>query len=82
MAQQVIDGILYSPVNAHSLRRGDLIRLPDGSSARRVQQTPTREGDTAFVAVGEHHLFGLYGFESGWNEPVLRAVGAGVGGLL
>ena len=80
--QQVIDGILYSPVLAHSLRRGDLISLPEQDVTWRVQQTPTRDGETAFVVVAEHHLCGAYGFECGWNEPVLRAVGAGVGGLL
>lgn len=78
---EVINGVLYSPTNANALHKGDLISLPEQDCTWRVQQTPTREGNQAFVVVAEHHLCGSYGFEFGWNEPVLRAVGATAGGL-
>lgn len=82
MAQQVIDGILYSPVLAHALRKGDLIVTTWADMpAVRLTSPPT-------------HVAGLWGpavlfatphgstLEFGFNAPVLRAVGAGVGGTL
>ena len=79
--QQVIDGILYSPVLAHALRRGDLIR--------------TGYADTPTTRLGSHalHTTNLWGpaclfdtdcgqLEFVINAPVMRAVGATVGGLL
>lgn len=81
MAQQVIDGILYSPVNANSLRKGDLI------------VTGYAEMPTARLLSHARHETGLWGpacvfdtasgsLEFAINSSVLRAVGAGVGGLI
>lgn len=80
MAQQVIDGILYSPVLAHALRKGDLI--------------VTGWADTPTVRLMSHakHENGMWGpavlfdtptgsLEFHINASVLRAVGAGVGGV-
>lgn len=81
MAQQVIDGVLYSPVNAHALRKGDLIATgwADTPTARLTSHAKHEAGmwgpavlfDTQAGSV-EFHI----------NAPVLRAVGAGVGGVL
>jgi hypothetical protein len=77
MAQQVIDGMLYSPVLAHALRRGDMVHMPGVGSSR-------------IVGVWQHGGCALLGLTNqrgtgellvGWNLPVLRAVGAGVGGI-
>jgi hypothetical protein len=82
MAQQVIDGILYSPVNAHSPKRGDLI------------VTGYADMPTVRLTSPPTHTVGLWGravlfdtphgstLEFGFNAPILRAVGAGVGGAM
>lgn len=81
MAQQVIDGILYSPVLAHSLRKGDLI------------VTGYADTPTARLLANAEHGAGMWGavcifattageLEFDINMPILRAVGAGAGGLL
>jgi hypothetical protein len=82
MAQQVIDGILYSPINAHSLRKGDLI-------VTGYADMPTTRLTCHPIHVVNHWgpacLFDTpHGstLEFGINQPVLRAVGAGVGGSL
>lgn len=80
MAQQVINGILYSPVLAHSLRKGDLI------------VTGWADVPTARLLTNPEHGTGVWGavclfattageLESSINARVLRAVGAGVGGI-
>jgi hypothetical protein len=78
--QQVIDGILYSPVLAHALRRGDLIELVWGTC--RVTANPSRTREFIHVDAVD-----IEDNEPTWlkfwiNEPVLRAVGAGTSGVL
>lgn len=80
MAQQVIDGILYSPVLAHALRKGDLIL------------TGYADTPTARLLANAEHDTGVWGavcifattagqLEFHINAPILRAVGAGIGGI-
>lgn len=81
--QQVIDGILYSPVNAHALRKGDTVSLNWGTC--RLTANTTRGNDLvrADVVILDGAVAGTPTWLKFWvNEPVLRAVGAGVGGLL
>lgn len=81
MAQQVIDSILYSPVNAHALRKGDLIHII--GTTRRVQATFHESfGNPRWVILSTIDAIGDDEVAVEFNFPVLRAVGAGVGGLL
>lgn len=84
--QQVIDGILYSPVLAHSLRRGDLFTLPRAAQFKKV---PTRRilgvmyRDADQITFRRTHPRFDHGtaMTLDLNAVVLRAVGAGVGGV-
>lgn len=81
--QQVIDGILYSPVLAHSLRKGDTVYLPWGTCRLTSNSTYGNETLAAPVNILTGDDAGKTTWLSFWtNEPVLRAVGAGVGGLI
>lgn len=84
MAQQVIDGTLYSPVLAHALRKGDMIQLHWGKC--RLTSNPTPYETTklrADAVIIDTPVAGTETWLKFWmNEPVLRAVGATVGGLL
>jgi hypothetical protein len=90
--QQVIDGILYSPVNANALRRGDLIRETDAEShimSWRLLSNPYNDPDRAsedgrgvLLDVARGFAGATYCLPFGINEPVLRAVGAGTSGVL
>ena len=78
--QQVIGGILYSPVNAHALRKGDTVHLTWGVCRLTHNTSRSDEFVHADVLVLKD---GSRTWLKFWpNEPVLRAVGAGVGGLL
>jgi hypothetical protein len=81
MSQQVIDGILYSPVLAHALRRGDLISThwADMPTARLLSNA-IHENDVWGPVCRFDTADGSLTFSV--NAPVLRAVGAGVGGLI
>jgi hypothetical protein len=71
MAQIVIDGVLFSPVLAHSLEPGDLVTDADGNS--RPWRTPRVQRHDGVVFI-EFDTTG--GVLVGFNAPVLRAVGA------
>lgn len=76
MAQQVIKGLMFSPVLAHELEPGDTITEPvnehgEGGWPVRINGIETYDGGvTLFVD------FGGWGVVFDRNEPVLRAVGA------
>lgn len=74
--QQVIDGILYSPVNAHALRKGDLFTFGTYTAPWRLLSPPeqTDEGEVLLI-VGVGVSSDGYCHAVGINEPVLRAVG-------
>ena len=78
MSQQVIDGILYSPVLAHALRRGDLVTMPGIAESARITGV---WDDRGCALLGLSTTSGEGQILVGWNLPVLRAVGAGVGGV-
>lgn len=81
MTQQVIDGVLYSQVLAHSLERGDIIIDPrpwrdqgPGIVTYPVEIYSGRVDVYVQPFNGKHHRCVLR-----TNEPVLRAVGARAG---
>jgi hypothetical protein len=82
VTQQVIDGILYSPVNAHALRKGDLIVTGYADMPTvRLTSPPTHIDGHWGRAVLFDTTHGST-LEFALNAPVPRAVGAGVGGVL
>lgn len=72
MAQQVIDGILFSPVPAHQLEPSDLIHHDDAPA--RVLMV-SRTGLSQYMCVTDTDDTWLMPV----NVPVLRAVGARAG---
>lgn len=82
MAQHVIDGILYSPVNAHALRKGDLTRGVFGAYRLLNNPSPMPERGPDALRADVLDKNDEPTWVQWWrNEPVLRAVGAGVGGV-
>lgn len=79
MAQIVIDGVLFSPVLAHSLEPGDLIcDDPGHAPPRRVAAILARSADgVLFDLELRSGVVGKFSFRL--NGPVLRAVGARAG---
>lgn len=82
MSQIVIDGVLFSPVLAHSLEPGDLVTLP---LCLDMKRTPTRRilalrgqrnGRVYFSRSHPHPDVDSAGFSLGVNDVVYRAVGA------
>lgn len=80
MAQIVIDGVLFSPVLAHSLEPGDLIAMVPrfaqfAATTHRVKSQPV-PGEPHQVDIQIEHEYADYHIPFMRNEPVLRAVGA------
>lgn len=72
MAQQLIDGVLFSPVPAHALEPGDLVALTVFQVVFRLTEaTPTAHATMRLRAAGQRNPR-----EVPANAPVLRAVGA------
>lgn len=81
---QVIGGVLYSPVNANALMRGDLVTIPSGAGSWRIIRTErvtSRDGQPQVRLTYDVPGFGESRGLLGINEPVLRAVGATAGGM-
>jgi hypothetical protein len=77
MSQQVIDGMLFCPVLAHSLEPGDLFTLDADTAPWRVFYIERESRDVLWIGVTAPGTEGSeFGYEVMFNQPVLRAVGA------
>lgn len=74
MAQQVIDGILFSPVPAHQLEPGDLFHADDVTERVVAVESTHRRRATYLRVITASDVFHVLA-----NSPVLRAVGARAG---
>jgi hypothetical protein len=77
MAQIVIDGVLFSPVLAHSLEPGDLFTLDAEDAPWRVFYIERESRDVLWIGVTAAGTSGSeFGHNVMLNQSVLRAVGA------